>query len=187
MKHISIYIALIFCFYNCNAQKIAIGESKDFDSILTEYSLKLDVKELKNIPVNKNSNVKYQYAVKHDTLDFEIRFLITDINQALNLPQDKRSLSLFTSKVINASGSVLPSIPKIQEFGSKTAKQEYNADWLATSSFTTTSNFTSNFKYCSVIALRKNEVGEAYMFFLFNDKKIGAILTSEFSTCLKFN
>jgi len=158
-----------------------------FNDVLNKYSLQLTIPEnFSEVPVKNNSAIKYQYALKHDSLDFEIRFLITGINKALDLPDDKRSLSLFTSIVLNASGEVLPNIPKIQEFGSGLAKVDYNADWVANSSFLSKSKFSEGFSYCSVIALRKNQIGEAYIFFLFNDKNQGAKLVSKTTTCLKF-
>lgn len=162
-------------------------QKTSFDDILNKYSLQLNIPEnFSEISIKDNPDIKYQYALKHDSLDFEIRFLVTDINTTLDLPDDKRSLSLFTSIVLNASGNVLPDIPKIQELGSGLAKVEYNADWVANSSFYAKSTFSKGFDINSVIALRKNDVAEVYIFFLFSDREKGATLVSKLATCLKF-
>lgn len=191
MKRIltTISLSLLLLSNSCIAQKGASNNTKNlsFKTILERKNLVLDTPQnFKEIPIKDNPDIKYQYALKHDSLDFEIRFFVTDINQALDLPDDKRSLSLFTSIVLNASGEALPQIPKIQELGQGIASMEYNANWVANSSFYAKSFFSKGFDINSVIALRKNDVAEVYIFFLFNDRDKGAALVSKFATCLKF-
>ena len=162
-------------------------KKSSFNNILDKYKLQLTIpKNFKEVLVKDNPNVKYQYALKHDSLDFEIRFLVTDINTALDLPNDKRSLSLFTSIVLNASGEVLPNIPKIEQLQDGLAKQEYNADWIASSSFFAKSKFSEGFKICSVLGVRKNSVAEFYIFFMIKDKEAALPLVSKYANLLKF-
>jgi len=156
-----------------------------FDTLLKKYKLTLKtLQNFKEVPVKNNSSIKYQYALKHDSLDFEIRFLLTDINTVLQLPEDKRSLSLFTSITLNASGFILPNIPKIQVFGKEIANIEYNADWVASSSFIPKSTFSEGFNICSVMALRKNNIGNVYVFFLMKKKEVE--LMTQTANCLTF-
>jgi len=185
----TISLSLLLITNSCSAQKGASNGNKDhsFKTTLEQKQIALNLpKNFKEVPVKDNPDVNYQYALKHDSLDFEIRFLVADINEALDLPNDKRSLSLFTSIVLNASGEALPNIPKIQELGQGVANMEYNADWVANSSFYAKSTFSKGFDINSVIALRKNDVAEVYVFFLFNDREKGAALVSKLATCLKF-
>lgn len=176
---ILIFVSLSFSFNKESEQ--------DFEERLNKYQLKLDKPDnFKEIQIREDTELNYHYALKHNTKDFEIRFLVNNINEKLDLPEDERSYSLFTNIVLNASGQILPNIPEIKVLEPYLAQKDYNADWLANSMFVTNSNFAKGFDYCSVIGIRKNDVSEAYMFFLFNDKNDAVQIMPKVATCLKF-
>jgi len=171
MKYTLTIIFLLPLFLiNCSAQKHS--KKTSFKDILNKYNLELNTpSDFREVSVKNNSNIKYQYALKHDSTEFEIRFLVTTIDTTINLSNSKAFLSLFTSVVLNASGYIIPKIPIIQELGYDFANQEYNADEIAVSSFLSKSKFTDGFNICSVIGIQKNQINAVFIFFMIKNKK----------------
>ena len=168
--------------------KVELDEENDFNKKLSLHRLVLEKPNgFEEVKVNNNTEIGYDFALKHDSINFEVRFLINGINKNLDLPDNERSLSLFTNIVLKASGEVLPNIPKVNILDIYLANKDYNADWLANSTFIADSDFAGGYRYCSTIGIRKDGVSETYIFFLFNDKNEATQLLPKVATCLKFS
>lgn len=172
-------ISLSFSFHKEHQQ--------DFEKRLDKYHLKFDKPDnFKEIQIREDTELNYHYALKHNSKDFEIRFLVNNINEKLDLPDDERSFSFFTNVVLNASGQIIPNIPEIKVLDPYLAQKDYNADWLANSTFFADSDFSKGFDYCSVVGIRKNDISETYIFLLFSDKDDAVQIIPNVITSLRF-
>lgn len=130
----------------------------------------------------ENGQMNYEYAIKHPTKKFEIRYAIRPLNQLLkdytereknkkpgdtNIDPNTLYKSLLQVTVLNISGGQLPTIG---EFGKQAVKQEFNADWGATTVVPVGKEFGQQYKYCMVVALHKHNVADAYIFYLSDTK-----------------
>ncbi len=134
--------------------------------------------------VKQNTEVFYQYAIKDSISDFEIRYFIRPykISNTENLTK-----GTFASTILNACGGMSQKIPVIEELSETEIKKEFNANWGATSAFKPTSVFGGNFNFCSVQAMKKNKVGEIYIFWMFTDVENQEILLQKSFKTIIFN
>ena len=123
--------------------------------------------------IKKNDNIFYQYAIKDENSNFEIRIFIKSFKQSSSkkdqIDYNKFSYSFMSSTALNASGNVLPNIPQIDLFPEDAVQKDFNANWGATTAFVPKSEFGKGFNFCAFNCLRLNEVCEVYVFYMFDD------------------
>jgi hypothetical protein len=129
------------------------------------------------MPLVTNSQMRYDYAVKLDAKDFEIRYAIRPLDSVfiqfaamkkqggVVINPNKLYSGLFMATVMNLSGGKLF---KINVFDTTAVKKEFNADWGATCIFPIVGEFGKGYNTCMAIALHKNNLGDAYIFYLSN-------------------
>lgn len=135
--------------------------------------------------IKKNRNMSYEYALKPVGEDnFEIRYSIRPITKKeYASEEEKESLEsmsefrnsgydvAFTAILFNISqgGAIKP-----QLFDKVSVKNDFNADWGSFSKveFTSKSEFGEGFKSCMAIAIHKENVADAYIYYLFNDDSL---------------
>lgn len=137
----------------------------------------------KEVPIIQNRHMNYEYAIKHKKKNFEVRFairpldhLLEDYNQKeqnkksgdINIHPNQLFKSLMQVTLLNISGQ----LPEIEEFGKEAVKKEFNADWGAVTFVEVRKEFGQKYKYCMIVALHKENVADAYIFFL-SDKSKG--------------
>jgi hypothetical protein len=129
--------------------------------------------DFEEIEVKRNYNIFYQYAIKDKHSNFEIRIFIKPFKDifrdTLNFNPNKFSLSFLSSVALNASGNVIPDIPQIDLFPQDGVKKEFNADWGGTTAFVPNTEFGKGFSFCALNCLRKNDICEVYIFYMFDD------------------
>ncbi|MDF2456860.1 MAG: hypothetical protein K0R51_2853, partial [Cytophagaceae bacterium] len=145
-----------------------------FDSLVIENKLKVSIPDnFIRVDLKKNRNVVYQYAVKDKASNFEIRIFIKSFKQLMKdsavFNPNRFSKNALVSMSLNASGNILPNIPQIDEFPPEAVKNEFNADWGATTAFAPNSEFGKGFNFCVLNSFRLNDTCEAYVFYLFDD------------------
>lgn len=150
------------------------------------------------ISVIENKQMNYEYALKHNTKNFEVRYAIRPLDELIktyekkeknkkegdiNIHPNKLYETLLQSTTINISGGYLP---EIVVFDSLAVRQEFNADWGATTYVEVGNAFGANYKYCITVAIHKNNVADAYFFFLSdNTENFDDVMLSAFHS-LKF-
>ena len=129
------------------------------------------------IPLVTNSQMHYDYAVKLPTKDFEIRYAIRPLDSlfiqfaamkkqgGVAINPNKLYSGLFMATVMNLSGGKLF---KINVFDTVAVKKEFNADWGGTCIFPVSGEFGKGYNTCMAIALHKDNLGDAYIFYLSN-------------------
>ena len=70
--------------------------------------------------------------------------------------------------ILNITGGV---DYKIQEFDRNAVKNEFNADWGATTFVNLNSGFGKGFKYCMIVAIHKKDIADAYYFYMADTKE----------------
>jgi hypothetical protein len=136
--------------------------------------------EFEESSVKENGDMDYDYAIKYPDKDFELRYAIRPIRYK-NYANDtiRREIESQRGFRNSAYGTVLQTIIlnitggidyKIQVFDKDAVKKEFNADWGATSFVDLHSDFGKGFKYCMIVTIHKNDVADAYYFYLSNSK-----------------
>ena len=133
-------------------------------------------------PIITNEQMNYEYALRYPENNFEVRYAIRPLdllieehneNEKNKNPGDiyihpnKLHKSLLQATILNISGGQLP---QIQQFDTNSVKSEFNADWGATTFVAVGKEFGQDYKYCMVVALHKEDIGDAYYFYLANTK-----------------
>lgn len=134
-------------------------------------------------PIVENDQMNYEYALKFPEKNFEVRYairpldiIIKDYQSSVKKKKDgdiilhpnKYYSASFQATLLNISGGQLP---EIATFDSGAVKEEFNADWGATTFVEVDGEFGQSYKYCIVVALHKDDRADAYIFFL-SDTKI---------------
>ena len=151
---------------------------KSFTSLLARANLSfhppLGFKETKII---ENQQLKYDYALKDNTRNFELRYLIMPLDSTIinfNEFTKKNKTSfithpnkmypmLFNKLLFDLSGG---NYSEITEFDQKGAKLDFNADWGAISFFEVNKEFGQKYKTSMILAIHKDNFGDAYCIFL---------------------
>lgn len=130
----------------------------------------------------ENSEMNYEYAIQNATKKFEIRYSIRPLDHAIaeyeerekakkqgdsNINPNDLYASIFQMLILNISGGELP---EIREFDKQTVKAQFKADWGASTFVRISTEFGQKYKYCMIVAIHKNELGDAYLFFLSESK-----------------
>ena len=150
-----------------------------FSELLTRSDLIFTQPEnFTSVEIVDQNNMQYEYALKHNSKNFEVRYAIRPLDELIktyekkeknkkegdiNIHPNKLYKTLLQSTTMNISGGYLP---EMVVFDSLAVRQEFNADWGATTYVEVGNAFGANYKYCITVAIHKNNVADAYLFFL---------------------
>lgn len=130
-----------------------------------------------------NQQMNYDYAIINNVKDFEIRYAIRPLDERIknyneqkingtlgnsNIHPNKLYVATFQAIVFNVSGG---KSAKIGEFDPEAVKKEFNADWGALAMVEVGKEFGQNYKYCFLITIHKDDIGDAYCFYLSNTQE----------------
>jgi hypothetical protein len=138
------------------------------------------VTEIKN-----NSQMNYEYALATPGRHFEVRYAIRPLDSMLakynrdtaqkkpgNFSADPNKLhnALLQATLLNVFGGHLP---QIRAFPPEAVKNEFNADWGAVASGQPSGAFGAGYQACVVVAIHKDNAGNAYYFYLADSTIVG--------------
>jgi hypothetical protein len=138
--------------------------------------------ELEETKIIENRQMNYEYAIKYPKKKFEVRYAIRPLDNLIREYEEKEKnknpgdinihpnqlySSLLQVTTLNISGGQLP---EIIEFEKEAVKQEFNADWGATTFVEVGKEFGQDYKYCMIVAIHKDNVADAYYFYLSDTK-----------------
>jgi hypothetical protein len=176
MRFVSLIISLIIINFHSSGQNL-----QEFKELLHDCDMHITIPpEFEESSVKENGDMDYDYAIKYPDKDFELRYAIRPIRYK-NYANDtiRREIESQRGFRNSAYGTVLQTIIlnitggidyKIQVFDKDAVKKEFNADWGATSFVDLHSDFGKGFKYCMIVTIHKNDVADAYYFYLSNSK-----------------
>lgn len=146
-----------------------------------------------------NNQMNYEYAIKHIEKNFEVRFALRPLDDLLKAYHEKESnkkpgevnvnpnkfyQGSFVATAMNISGGKMP---KGSPFPQEAVKAEFNADWGAMTIVEAGKEFGQEYKYCMLVAIHKDNIADAYYFYLANDQETLKELVQPVFHCLKFN
>jgi hypothetical protein len=109
-----------------------------------------------------NMQMNYEQAYKHPGEKLEIRY-------AIRLHEFKFFEQIFMVTVLNISGGQLP---EHTSFNPESAREEFGADGGATVFVPLGEEFGMGYKYCLFVYIYKVGVGDAYLFYLGDDREL---------------
>jgi hypothetical protein len=137
----------------------------------------------KEVPVIPNGQMHYEYALKHPDKNFEVRYAVMPLDslfiQSEAIKNDKNSTvvsmvsrnrlyeALFSATMANISGGQQPNI---QAFPTAAVNHDFNAGWGASSVCEVSGDFGKGYKYCMAVAIHKDNLADAYYFYLADNK-----------------
>lgn len=148
----------------------------------------------------ENSQMHYQYALKFPDKNFEVRYtvrpldsMITQYNDWLKnkkagtgrVDPNKLHAAALYAIMMNISNGSRP--PQIKAFDSVAVRKEFNADWGATGVCVPGGDFARGYKYCEVVAIHKDNMADAYCFYLSDDVSYFQTLLIPIFHAMKFN
>ena len=151
------------------------------------------------VPLVKNSQMNYEFALKYPGKNFEVRYAIRPMDTLLlqfaasekskkpgdvNISPNKLYGALYQATVLNIAGTGV--LPQISAFDKTAVKNEFNADWGATSVCVPGGAFGKGYKYCLAIAIHKDNIGDAYCFYLGDNQQDMQSLIEPIFHALKF-
>ena len=163
---------------------------QNFQIALAEAKMSFVIPEgTVEIPVIENKQMHYEYAVKHKEYPLEIRYSIAPLGkrmkQALQQnkngknPEEIRKKENESSKVIayavalNVAGGVMDTTIRSKYFPPGSVKLEFGADWGTTTLVNLKNNsFGTEYKCCMMVTLHRDDLGDAYIFYLSDTKEI---------------
>jgi hypothetical protein len=123
----------------------------------------------------ENVQMNYEFALKYPETKFEIRFAIRPLDTMLKeyakaiksgsicINPNKSYQTSFLATIFNVSNG---KTSNTKTFDKDAVKLEFNADWGSTAFFEVGKEFGQDYKYCMVVAIHKDDCGDAYIFFL---------------------
>ena len=185
-------VILILCFLSvatvCTLQSQILP--KNFQRLLQQTSMQYSVPPgFLPTPVIENDDVAYDFAVKSTTRKLEIRYRIRPIEKqgqqdSYADPEFLFNGILMTMALNISDGQLVEPKP----FPEESVKSEFGADAGSFCAFRTDSEFGEGYEKCSMSAFHKDNVADAYVFYLFDDLKTlsEALLTDRVYHALKF-
>lgn len=170
LKKIFIIITLLFSVFNYSQNK----NFKDYkyQELITECNLIIKVpRGFREVNIIKDNGHLYQYSLQDSTTGFQARYYIKPYklffpkndNTFINNPT---TYNFFLSSLLNVTGNTYN--PEIIEINPEYVKYDMNADYGLFSILETGSKFSEGFKYFEAHAIRKNKIGEVFIFMLYN-------------------
>lgn len=154
---------------------------KEFNSLLDNCGMHVNIPAgFVESKIIQNDDMNYEYAIKYPDKDFELRYSIRPIRYKkygnVKLKEEMESQRPFRNSsygiilqtvILNITGGVEY---HFQAFDKDAVKNEFNADWGATTFVELKSDFGKGFKYCMIVTIHKDDVADAYYFYLSNTK-----------------
>jgi hypothetical protein len=156
----------------------------DFVQVLQRAQMIFDLpKDFSETKVIVNEDLSYIYAVKSPDKKMEVRYVIWPLDSQIakyNRPHNDGETMIEPNSIyakltfmhmVNISSEPMDQIQEILPFDSATVKGEFGADWGGTASVLLRKTFGGKYEWCSVIALHKDKVADAWCFFLAKNKE----------------
>lgn len=149
----------------------------------------------------ENPHMHYEYAIKHDTADIEIRYAIRPFDNLIQKYEEaKKDTSgmirtvminpdqvSFYAKITTATGYNISKSPiKGRNLADKVIKETYNADNGMVFFVNPKAEFGKGCKYCSMYSIYKKGLGMAFIFFIGDDQFEIVDMAAKVSGSLRF-
>ena len=175
-----LFVLLILCFH-ADAQVLSIP----FQRLLAQTQMQFSIPpDFTPVPVRTNGDVVYDFAVKSRSTALEIRYRIWPVDKTQKNPNAVYEPMLVTMEMNISNGKMIQ--PK--RYPPESVKKEFGADAGCTGMVPAHSQFGKGFTACLISVIHKDDVADAYVFYLYNtaDEIMGAFSTDKIFHALKF-
>ena len=170
----------------------------EFKKALTDCDMNLNIPSgFVECKIQENGDMDYDYAIKYPDKDFELRYAIRPIRYKVYASDDEKKetesqrafrnsskVTIFKTVILNITGG---KDYEVRAFDNDAVRKEFNADFGITSFVDLNSDFGKGYKYCMLVMIHKDDVADAYYFYLSNTKdKFSENMNALFHT-LRFN
>jgi hypothetical protein len=135
--------------------------------------------------INPNEKIEIRYAIRPMDIklkEYKEHLSKQDSGEYIVHP-NKYYQSAFKATILNISDGA---VPKYTIFSPSAIKSEFNADWGATALVNVGKEFGMSYKYCYIVFIHKDNLSDAYIFFLADDVKLINREMSKYIHNLKF-
>jgi hypothetical protein len=134
------------------------------------------------VPVMKNSQMNYDYAIKLNGKDIEIRYRIQPLDDMVkkyqewlkNKPPGSMMIdpnNLYSGMVMATAANIGGKMPADgKSFPPDAVKRDFGADKGGVIMIVPVKEFGQNYKYCFMLTLQKADKSVAYVFFMANSQ-----------------
>jgi hypothetical protein len=185
MKKIFAFAVLLSGSVTVHAQSAVDSTEIKFNQLLEQTGMTFKRPEGSvNTPIVKNRQIHYDYAVNYPDRHMEVRYTIVPMaNQVAKYQEFQKNHApgswmadpnkMFDALVyvtaINAGGGIRDTTIKGRRFPPADVKREFGAD---TGGFllvpVKNNSFGTEYKFCNMVALQKDNVANVYIFYLCN-------------------
>lgn len=149
----------------------------------------------------ENGQMNYEYALKLPDHNFEIRYAIRPMdsllihhqnevkNGATAIHPNKWAGAVFNATLLNisAGGPNSGNLPEVSTFPPEAVTEEFGADWGAVAFVLLGPEFGgTTYKYCLAMTIHRDNVGDAYIFYLSDDNQTMSELMEKPFHALRF-
>jgi hypothetical protein len=188
MKKLSLLLLIVFTATIANAQSATDSTTQKFLTLLDETGMMFKQPEgIIPIPIVKNMQMHYEFAVKYPDKPLEIRYAVDPLKQRVDeynewkknpkpgetrIDPNNMAKSMAYVVSLNVGGGSMDASIGFNPFPPDAVKKEFGADWGGTSIIPVkNTSFGTNYKWCLMIALHKNNVADAYVFYLIDTRE----------------
>jgi hypothetical protein len=130
--------------------------------------------------VRTNGDVLYDFAIISKTRKLEIRYRVLPIQRVADEARSEANAiysGMLITMGLNISGG---QDPPYQAYPPGSVREEFGADAGATSFISCNSEFGAGYAKCLISVIHKEDVADAYAFFLFDDMQVlQTVLTTD--------
>jgi hypothetical protein len=180
MKKILTITFLIFCSFITNCQTLTLEEFQkqaSLSGLKFEMPIGYEIKEIK-----KNRDLQYTFAIINKDKTMEVRYSIFPLKQMFEKYKKSKNdpntmminpnnmyMGIMTSNIMNMTNGKMVGIG---DFPPMAVKKEFNADYGGSSFFEFNCEFGKGYKFGQAVCLHKNNVADAIITFMSNDRSI---------------
>lgn len=165
-------------------EQLTVGSNVKQVKVPTEFYKLLKLTDMKftmpadfqsvEVDIEKCEDVNYCHALKHRTKKLEVRYVIIPYRPAVKTEKkvmvgSDLTYRISSSTIISNIAGDDSNILKTVEFKPEDVKDDFNADWGASTVMNTESKFGEGYKLVVVTSLYRSKKGEAYIIFLFDN------------------
>ncbi|WP_316811659.1 hypothetical protein [Pedobacter heparinus] len=192
MKTLKFFILLFLTAGMANAQSsenAQIALTDTFKNVLDLAHMSFTIpKDAIPVPVVKNKQMHYEYAITFKDQPFEVRYAVSPMGYSVAeaytggkgitprpigaTANDEMAKAIAFVVATNVGGGIGDPNIKTGYFPAESVKKEFNADWGGTTLVELKNNsFGTDYKYCIMTTLHKNDLASAYVFYLSDTKE----------------
>jgi hypothetical protein len=182
---------ILICFVSLAAISSGRGQtsSPNFSKLMTANSLQYTLPPgFEPTAVISNRYVKYNYAIRSKAKKLEIRYRIWPLRKPGQQPGKKVNTTYRATLVLLAKNISNGRPGPIQEYPAETVKKEFGADAGMSTAIPCKTAFGRGYRNCLISVIHKDDVADAYAFFLFDEVSVleEALMTDKTNHALRF-